>query len=92
MMLRDCLNIGKSLNAPIRLLYPYNEYNEVIKIFSTNISSQYKIILQILYPRKSALEGELGKRPSGLRAGYLGDEVAHVGQDTPSCQVDFPVS
>lgn len=28
----------------------------------------------------------------GCRKGYLGDEVAHIGQDSPRCQVDFPVS
>lgn len=36
---------------------------------------------------------ELGKGALlGCGEGYLGDEVAHVGQDSPSCQVDFPVS
>lgn len=39
------------------------------------------------------MEGKLGKGTLlGQGVGYLGDEVAHIGQDSPSCQVDFPVS
>lgn len=34
----------------------------------------------------------IGKSSPGCRKGYLGDEVAHIGQDSPRCQVDFPVS
>lgn len=51
MMLRDCLNIGKSLNAPIQLLYPYDKYNKVIKIifqqiFLLGTKEYYKVYIQ----------------------------------------------
>lgn len=39
-----------------------------------------------------SLSAPKGKSSPGCRMGYLGDEVAHIGQDSPRCQVDFPVS
>lgn len=37
------------------------------------------------------MKAETEKGSPEQRGGYLGDEVADVGQDSPSCKVDFPV-
>lgn len=64
-------------------------------IFAKLLSKKPKVITFMLrdcLKIGKSLRAPKGRSSPSCRMGYLGDEVAHVGQDSPCCQVDFPVS
>lgn len=67
---------------PNRLLHSHIIDTKVLKIKPLNY---------YFFSAKKSSAKNISKYSDKNGGGYLCDEVAHVGQDSPSCQVDFPV-